>query len=226
MTLIYKAAEVVISTETGVNLIKICSRIVVVRVIYIIILKDRSSPQSSNTQFLKVIKMIDNTLNIATLTFMKIIEFYTLSKPLDTIIIRVTISKSIGHNEVKNIGFIETFSITGTRFSLFQFIIDMINSGSISQIYLENTGFSISDIYIQEQIIRVISSLYATDFDIIFRIYRWHISAYIFAMEHNLQGTVIHLRPPKFRLYPIANRFHDFRSRHCKNKSRHYSQNN
>ena len=68
VSLLHILLEKIVCTETRVDMIIICTSISVVRVLRLVILEKRCTPDCSGTETADVVKIIDDTLKVTTVT--------------------------------------------------------------------------------------------------------------------------------------------------------------
>ena len=104
----------VICSEARVDLVVVRCRITVVRASSCIILKERSSPDGCSSKFGNIIKVIDNSLDITSVTTSKPASISLLGCIFSGIIRRISIRKAVRHDEIHHISRSEALALSRT----------------------------------------------------------------------------------------------------------------
>ena len=146
---IYQFAEFFIVTEAAVYLIVIGDGIAMVWTFFHIIFLDRVDPDGSDTQIVQVIQMIFDTFQVTAMACKRFITVYfCFEHSRNNIVRRVTIGKTVRHNQIKYITGIESFYIRSIVSTLFNFVRDNSFFFTLFQSYIERLGSRFRQIHI------------------------------------------------------------------------------
>ena len=123
MRFLYQCTEIFITSKPSVNLIIVCNGISMIGTAFHIIFLSRIQPDCCHSQISNIIQMTRYTLNITTMTCKRISTVYLLfTHTVYHVIFKITVGKTIGHNQVKNIFRSKTFYIFSSPHTRFQLV--------------------------------------------------------------------------------------------------------
>ena len=208
MALFNQAHKVFIRSQSRVNLIEISGCIMMIRIKSVIIIKHRSGPKCSHSKVSNIVEMLNYALDITTLTLMKVSIIHSLYITLYRVIVRIAISKTVGHHKIYSILRAKTLTLSRTLTTFFKFIFNRGCFQRSTQIYLIYACWHIFSIEINKQIIRIFSSFNPRYFQHVIQDSNLA-TTHPRTIYHNLQFGVIHTSPPRCRLYSFIH-FHFF----------------
>ena len=112
VSLLYILLEKIVCTETRVDMIIICTSISVVRVLRLVILEKRCTPDCSGTKTADVVKIIDDTLKVTTVTSKELVTGIFVRSILCRIVAGIAVCKAVWHDEVDHISSCETLAFS------------------------------------------------------------------------------------------------------------------
>ena len=197
----YQLLILFVGAETRINFIVIGSSIAVVRTAGHVVFQYRSEPESGYTQVGEVIQILLDTCKVTTMAGVRIIAVYfVFGHAGDLVIVRITICKAVGHQQVEGVGSIKTFVFTAFLAACFQFILfdDFLFALCKSESYF--TGFHI---FLQSQVDNQVVRAFQLDsaaqrnagiVDSNGRV------TDVFTVDHKLEFGILHSGVPKRRV--------------------------
>ena len=167
MSLLNQTTVILIAAQTTVHLIHIGREVAVVRSATSIILQHGVEPDCRNSQIHKVIQMILNTLQVATVTRQKYRAIDFIFGTHRHLIVRgVAIGKAVGHHQVEYIRRVITLNIIGRRTTLLKLIGISKRLLPIAERDVKHTRLCILHIEVDDHIVRALESVDALNLNI------------------------------------------------------------
>ena len=129
MSLITKLSIVIIRTETRIYAIIVRGSIAMigretVLLIRGVVLEDRSKPKGRNSQFLKVVEVLSDSVKVTTMTERRLRAILGISPhTLDLRIMPSPLGKAVGHQHVKHIGIGESHTLVTAHLTRLELVL-------------------------------------------------------------------------------------------------------
>ena len=160
VSLITKALIILVRTKAGVHLIIIGGGIAVIGCEIIlgigrIILEHRGKPKRGYAQLLKVVEVLADTIQVATMTQTGLgAILYIVTHALYLCRMIGTLCKTVGHQHIEHIGIGKAHTLIATHLTLFKLILYL----GLTKVQHHRAWLCITQIHINQQVVRRIKS--------------------------------------------------------------------
>ena len=202
MSLVHKLPVKPVGAETGVDMVIVSAGIAVIRAFRFIVKKQRGVPDGSGAKVGYIVQMVDDALDVPSVTAEELIAGRLLRRVRSGVIGRVTVGKSVRHYQIYHVCGRKTPPPGGT-FSPGSYLIRTFEAFTIFREHQPvGSGSSImADFNIDEEIIRAVRLVNIFYFYAMPAFNPDTAGGYLCPLHKKLQRG-LHTRPPGKRLHP------------------------
>ena len=200
MCLVNQTAVIFVGAEAWVHFVIVGSGIAVVTAVaasaWHIILKHRGKPQCGHAQFVEVVEVLTNALQVATVAkrwlraHAKLVEH-----TLHHIVFHIAIGKAVGHEHIQHVGIGESLSCLTRHVAALDFVVHLFFLAALLEIEFHGAWLSTLQIEIHEQIVGAVEAHHAI------HLHTGIVGAYVglldaLAIHHQLERWIFHTGIP------------------------------
>ena len=120
--LLHIGAEEFVASETGINVIIVCTSIAMVGVLRLIVLKQRSAPYRCDAESRDVVEMVNDALKVTAMTAEELVAMHFVAGLRSTVVRRVSVCEAVRHDKIYQVLGCKAFTLSGTFAALCDFV--------------------------------------------------------------------------------------------------------